>query len=259
MSHRQPVLFIGHGTPMNALADNSFTRRLNALGQELKRPRAIVCVSSHWMTEGIAVTGMEKPRTIHDFNSFPQPLFAVQYPAPGSPEVAALVQAVVKEADVRIDFDWGLDHGSWSILRHMYPAADVPVLQLSLDITKPAEFHFKVGQQLAALRDHDILLLATGNIVHNLRLIRWSSETPPFDWALEFDAWIKSQLEARKFSAILGDALSTPAGRLSVPTPDHFLPLHYVTGAALPDEKVRFEYEEIQNASISMLSFSFGR
>lgn len=256
---RMPVLFIGHGSPMNAIDDNGYTRAVRKLGANLPRPKAILVISAHWMTEGTWITAMEKPKTIHDFYGFPQALFDVQYPAPGSPEIAKLIRESVPDPKIHADTEmWGLDHGAWSVLRHLYPQADVPVMQLSLHMEQPAEYHFQLGRQLARLRDEGVLLLGSGNLVHNLRRIRWEAHVQPFDWAVEFDEWIKEKITQRDFAALMRDFRSTEAGRLSVPTLEHYLPLLYVLGAADEKDELRFEYEELQNGSISMRSFSFG-
>lgn len=255
---RMPVLFLGHGSPMNAISDNAFTRTLAGLGRRLPKPRAILCVSAHWMSEGTWVTGMSRPRTIHDFYGFPEELFAIQYPAPGDPEVARQVASTVTDPKVNLDREmWGLDHGTWAVLRHMYPEAQTPVLQLSVYIEQPAEYHYQVGQQLRALRDQGVLIVGSGNIVHNLRRIQWEENAKPYDWAIEFDEWVKRKLEVRDFQAFRRDLTCSEAGKLSVPTPDHFYPLLYVLGASDAEDELRFEYEEIQNGSISMRCLSF--
>ena len=256
---RQPVLFLGHGSPMNAIEDNVFTRTLSALGARLPRPEAVLCVSAHWQTRGSLVTGMAAPRTIHDFGGFPEALYKVRYPAPGSPALAALVRETVGPATVSIDeSEWGLDHGSWSVLRHLYPKADVPVVQLSVDAGAPARRHFELGEKLRPLREKGILILGSGNIVHNLRRIAFEEDAAPESWAVEFDAWVKGRLEKRDFDALLGDLAAAPSGALAVPTPDHYDPLLYILGASDAGDKLRFEYEGIQNGSISMRSVSFG-
>lgn len=263
-SDRMPILFFGHGSPMNAITDNAFTQRLAQIGRDLPRPRAILCVSAHWMTEGTFVTGMEKPPTIHDFGGFPRELFEVQYPAPGSPVVAELVEREVAKTSapapvVGIDEDeWGLDHGTWSVLRHVFPQAEIPVLQLSLDMTKGPAYHFEMGERLRALREQGVLIVGSGNLVHNLRRIEWDPAAKPYAWALEFDAWTKLMLEDGNFGALTKDYLATEAGRLAVPTPDHYFPALYILGAADAKDRLAFEWEEMQNGSISMRTFSFG-
>lgn len=257
-SKRMPVLFVGHGSPMNAIETNDYTRALKALGESFEKPKAIVVVSAHWLTKGTWVTEMPQPKTIHDFHGFPQALFDVQYPAPGSPEIAKLIQSEVRKPKVQGDHkEWGLDHGTWSVLRHMYPKADVPVLQLSIDLSQPAEYHFDLGQQLSQLRDKGVLLLGSGNVVHNLRQIRWEPNAKPYDWAVEFDNWFKQKLLSRDFKALIKDFHNSTAGQLSVPTLDHYLPLHYILGAANETDELKFEFEELQNGSISMRTFQF--
>lgn len=256
---RMPTLFLGHGSPMNAVQDNAFTQSLARLGREIPRPSSILVASAHWMTEGSWVTRMAHPKTIHDFYGFPQALFDVQYPAPGSPAVADLVRGTVADPKVYADDEqWGLDHGAWSVLRHMYPAADIPVVQLSIYIEQPAEYHYLLGKQLRALRDKGVLVVGSGNIVHNLRRINFSDAAKPFDWAVEFDAWVKARLEARDFDALVTQATDTAAGKLSIPTPDHWYPLFYALGAADDQDTLRFEYEGIDHASISMRCLSLG-
>jgi 4,5-DOPA dioxygenase extradiol len=256
-----PVLFIGHGNPMHAIRDNAFTRTLANLGRELPRPRAVLCISAHWMTRGMtAVTSSRHPETIHDFAGFPQALFDVTYPAPGDPETAARISSASADPKIHIDGGaWGLDHGAWSILRHMYPAAEVPVLQLSLDITEGPEFHFALGAKLKQLRHEGVLIIGSGNVVHNLRQVDFADDAPAFDWAVEFDEWLKQQLLHRNYGAVLRDATASHAGRLSIPTPEHWYPLLYTLGAAGGADPLRFEYEGIENASISMRCLSLGR
>ena len=255
---RMPVLFLGHGSPMNAIEDNDFTRALPVLAARLPRPKAVLCVSAHWLTEGTMIGGMAQPRTLHDFGGFPDALYAVQYPAPGSPALAARVHALLGvEASVD-DGEWGLDHGAWSVLRHMYPKADVPAIQLSVDMLAAPGEKLELGRKLRPLRDEGILILGSGNVVHNLRRISFEEDAPPAPWAVEFDAWIKGRLEARDDDALIGDLSKAPSGSLAVPTPDHYDPLLYVLGAADEKEKPRFEYEGIQNGSISMRAFTFG-
>jgi 4,5-DOPA dioxygenase extradiol len=256
-SPRMPLLFIGHGSPMNAIATNAYTKTLSSLATKIPRPKAIVVISAHWMTEGTWLTEMPQPKTIHDFYGFPQALFDVQYPAPGAPALAKEIRAAIEVPSIHPETEaWGLDHGTWSVLRHMYPNADVPVLQLSLYMGQPAEYHIQLGQELAKLRDKGVLILGSGNIVHNLRRIRWEPDAKAFDWAEEFDGWVKQKLLDRDFSAVMKEYHLSAAGRLSVPTLDHYLPLHYVLGAADSSDELKFEYEEMQNGSISMRSWS---
>lgn len=255
---RAPVLFVGHGSPMNAIADNPFTRTLSTLRRLYPAPRAVLCISAHWMTEGTWITHMPRPRTIHDFYGFPEKLFEVQYPAPGSPEIADLISTTIRHPKINPDDEmWGLDHGTWSVLRHMFPKADVPVLQLSLHMEQPAPYHYELGRQLRALRDQGVLIVGSGNVVHNLRRISWEPGAAPFAWAVEFDAWIRDRLLAGDHPALIYDFRQTEAGRQSVPTMEHYYPLLYTIGACDEDDQLEFHFDEIQNASISMRSLSF--
>lgn len=251
-----PVLFVGHGSPMNAVADNSYTRALNELGRRLPSPKTILCISAHWMTQGLKVTHMTTPRTIHDFGGFPDQLFQVQYPAPGAPAVAELVSRYTGAA--LDDEEWGLDHGSWSVLRHMYPKADVPVVQLSFDPRQSPVAQFEIGAKLKPLRQQGVMILGSGDIVHNLRQIRWQEDATPFPWALEFDQWAIDRMRALDHQALVNEFNLSQAGRLSVPTPDHYYPLLHVLGATQSSDVFRIEYQAIQNASISMTTVSFG-
>ncbi len=256
---QMPVLFLGHGSPMNAIETNSFTQALRHLGEALPTPRAILAISAHWMTRGTWVTHMQKPKTIHDFGGFPQELFDVQYPAPGSPELADLIRTSIQNPTISADdSEWGLDHGTWSVLKHLYPNANIPVVQLSLDMSQPSQFHFELGQKLQTMRQQGILIVGSGNIVHNLRQIRWEPDARTFDWALEFDAWAKQQMEKRNFSALTNDYLKTEAGRMSVPTPDHYYPLLYILGATQANDTLHFDFEGTQHGSISMRCVRFG-
>ena len=257
MSTIMPMLFLGHGSPMNAIQKNTFTDFLATAGHSLPRPQAIICISAHWMTKGTWVTHMKQPKTIHDFYGFPQELFSVQYPAPGSPKLAEDIQKIVPE----IQFDenqWGLDHGSWSVLKHMYPKADIPVLQLSLNLALAPEIHFQIGQKLAILRQQGVLIMGSGNIVHNLRQISWDENAPAHEWATEFDDWVKSKIIARDFKALFNPTEDSAAGKLSVPTPEHFLPLLYILGGASEEDSINYEFQGIQNSSISMSSIKIG-
>lgn len=258
-SQKMPSLFIGHGSPMNAIDTNRYTQNLVKLGQTLPRPDAILMVSAHWMTEDTWITQMEKPPTIHDFYGFPQALFDVQYPAPGMPELAPIIQSSVEGFDIHADQkDWGLDHGTWAVLRHIYPNADIPVLQLSLNMKASPPYHFELGQQLQKLREKGVMIMGSGNLVHNLRRISWDPNQPAYDWAIEFDEWIKQKLESRDIKALHSEFLNSEAGKLANPTLDHYLPMLYAMGAGSKEEEFKFIYEEMQNASISMRSFQIG-
>jgi 4,5-DOPA dioxygenase extradiol len=255
---RMPAVFLGHGTPMNALQDNRWTRTWQRLGREIGRPRAILVISAHWCTHGIGVTAMERPPTIHDFGGFPQALFDMEYPAPGDPALAERVRALLAPLSVVLDREaWGLDHGTWSVLCKAYPAADIPVVQLSIDMTKPPRFHFEIGQRIAPLRDEGVLVLGTGNVVHNLQVFRRQEDDFAYDWARRFNDFIRDRLLAHEFDAVVDYATVGRDAQLSVPTPDHYYPLLYVAGAAGPDPAI-VECDGVCQASMSMLSVSFG-
>lgn len=256
---KMPVLFLGHGSPMNAIEENDFTQALKNMSAKIPTPKAILCVSAHWLTEDTVVTSMTHPKTIHDFYGFPEALFKVQYPAPGKPELAKNISETIRDPKVFLDdHEWGLDHGTWSVLRHVYPKADIPVLQLSVAIGSPGEFHLQMGEKLRWLREQGVLIVGSGNIVHNLRQIRWESDAKAFDWALEFDQWSKEKILSRDFKTMAQKFFETSAGKLSVPTPDHYYPLLYILGASEKTDEVSFEYEGIQNGSISMRCVKFG-
>lgn len=244
---------------MNTLARNRYTEAWRAFGESVPRPRAILCVSAHWYTHGTAVTAMERPETIHDFYGFPQALFDVQYPAPGDPALAARVRDVLAPVDVELDRQsWGLDHGAWSVLVHAFPAADVPVVQLSIDANQPPRFHYDLGRALAPLRDDGILVAASGNVVHNLRLMSRRDGAPPFDWAVRFNDRVRGALERREHDALIDYAAGGEDAALAVPTPEHYLPLLYVAGAAAADEDVSFAVDGIEMCAIGMLTVVAG-
>lgn len=244
---------------MNALADNPFTQGLAQLAKDVPRPKAILVVSAHWLTAGTFITHMQQPKTIHDFYGFPQALFDIQYPAPGNPELAERISRLIEKPRVQLDKTWGLDHGTWSILHHMYPAADIPVLQLSIDMAETPAFHFELGKKLRELRHEGILILGSGNIVHNLRQIRWDQPDSAHSWAVEFDEDVKRLLLSREFKPLLGDALMSTAGKLSVPTPDHYYPLLYVLGASESSDLLTFPIEGFELGSISLRSLNFNK
>lgn len=257
---RMPALFLGHGSPMNVLEENVYTEAWRALGKTLPRPKAIVAVSAHWYTQGTAVTAMEKPRTIHDFGGFPQALFYTQYPAPGSPELARKVADALAPVQVQLDQQWGFDHGSWGVLIKMYPEADIPVVQLSIDGTKPPAFHFELGRKLAALREQGIMIVASGNVVHNLRMVRWQGDAEPYAWASSFNEYVRDNLswEGEAEQHPLVNFMQHDGAELSNPTPEHYLPLLYVLGARLPGETVSVPVDGLVMASLSMLSVQVG-
>jgi 4,5-DOPA dioxygenase extradiol len=248
-----PALFIGHGNPMNAIQDNAWTRAWRGLGAE--RPRAILAVSAHWYVPEIAVTAMPTPRTIHDFGGFPRPLYEARYPAPGDPGLARRVRDLLAPLPVRLDEAWGLDHGTWSVLAHLAPDASIPVVQLSLDETRTPAFHFDLGRRLAPLRDDGILILGSGNLVHNLHAYGWGRHMPePYEWAVRFETAARRLIVDGNLSPLLGYETLGPEALLSVPTPEHFLPLLYVLGARREDDAVDFPVEGIDGGSVSMLA-----
>lgn len=254
---RLPVVFFGHGSPMIALETNDITKTWKAMGESFGKPKAILCVSAHWLTRGVGVTAMTAPRTIHDFgSSFPQALFDVQYPAPGSPELAARVRDLLAPQPVSLDYKaWGLDHGTWSVLSKAYPKADVPVVQLSMDASKPPEWHFELAKRLAPLRDEGVLIVGTGNIVHNLPAMDWGQRhCAPYDWSLRFNDYIKQAIVDDAPERVVDFASQGQDASRSVPTPDHFWPLLYVLGARLPGDTVSFAPDHIEHGSLSMTS-----
>jgi 4,5-DOPA dioxygenase extradiol len=252
---KMPVLFIGHGSPMNAIEDNEFSRAWHTVAQSLPEPKAILCLSAHWETVGTCVTAMQRPRTIHDFSGFPQALFDLEYPAPGDPLLAQRIQQSAG-IPITLNFDWGLDHGAWSILCRMYPQANIPVLQLSLDRTQPAHFIYELGRSLKILRDQGVLIMGSGNIVHNLGAVVWKDTA--YDWALAFDEQIKQLILAGDHDSIIHYQQLGEAARLSVPTFDHFYPLLYILGLQDSGETVSFFCEKVTLGSISMRSVLIG-
>jgi 4,5-DOPA dioxygenase extradiol len=219
---RMPALFIGHGSPMNTLESNRYTQTWRQMGQALGKPKAILAISAHWYIRDTAVTAMAVPKTIHDFRGFPPELNAFDYPAPGSPALAGRVKELLGQLNVRLDQDWGLDHGTWSVLAHLFPAADVPVVQLAIDSTQPPGFHYDVGRRLAALREEGVLILGSGNVVHNLRVLKWEGERTPYDWAERFNQHVRSHLLERDHLSLIHYDVLGEAARHSVPTPEHY-------------------------------------
>jgi 4,5-DOPA dioxygenase extradiol len=252
---RLPALFIGHGSPLNIVADNGYTRDLEALAARLPRPAAILVVSAHWLTRGTAVGADERNLTIYDFFGFPDELYQRKYPAPGSPAVAARVRALCGGRAAPVER--GLDHAAWAPLIRMYPAADVPVLELSLDVSAPAAEHYALGRSLAPLRDEGVLIVGSGNIVHNLGTIDWDEDATPARWAVEFDAWVADAVSERRHDDLVG-YLEHPLGRMAAPTPDHYLPLMYTLAVQAEGDDVRTVHEGIQNGTVSMRCLQVG-
>ena len=258
MGTTMPAIFFGHGNPMNALLKNDWTDAWAAIGRTNETPRAILCVSAHWYLPATLVTAMTAPRTIHDFGGFPRELFQVQYPAPGDPELAQQVRELLKPIDVGLDQSWGLDHGTWSVLCHVFPKAEVPIVQLSIDENQPPQFHFDLGRRLRPLRDEGILICGSGNLVHNLHTYAWGRhKLEPYDWAVSFEATARELMQKGNFEPLINyDTLGRDA-LLSIPTPDHYLPLLYVLGAARANDTISFPVEGVDGGSISMLTISF--
>jgi 4,5-DOPA dioxygenase extradiol len=254
-----PALFFGHGNPMNALHENAWTRGWAAIGAALPRPKAVLCVSAHWYLPATAVTATARPRTIHDFGGFPRALYEVQYSAPGSPELARRVAQLLAPLEVAMDQGWGLDHGTWSVLVHVYPGADVPVVQLRIDETKPAHWHYELARKLAPLRDEGVLVMGSGNLVHNLHAYSWGDRSvAPYDWALRFETLAREALSCAEFGPLVDYASLGRDAMLSAPTPDHYLPLVYVLAQHQRGEPVSFPVEGFDGGSISMLAVQVG-
>jgi len=249
-----PTFFIGHGSPMNGIEDNEFSRSWADLGRTLPEPAAVLCVSAHWLTDGTLVTAMEKPKTIHDFYGFPQALFNVQYPAPGSPEIANATASQITSTTVGLDHEWGLDHGTWSVVRQMYPDANVPVLQLSIDYAKPASYHFALAQELASLRRKGVLIIGSGNMVHNLRMLDWQKPESGFDWAEEMNIQFKAAIEKGETDKLTDYSKLGVAAKLAIPTPDHYYPLMYALGLRGKNDSVAFFNDKLAMGSVSMTS-----
>ncbi len=254
-SQRMPALFLGHGSPMNALEDNPITRIWQQLGRELPTPTAIVSISAHWMTAGkTEITAMPLPKTIHDFGGFPKALFDVQYPAKGAPELAAELQKELHYTRLGHDHSWGLDHGTWSVLRHLYPKADIPVIQLSIDMQRDGNWHYNFGKALARWRNKGVLFLGSGNLVHNLRLLDWNRPNGGYDWAIEFDAFSAQKISSGDFGPLINFEELGSAAKLSIPSTDHYLPLLYILGMQQASEKTSFPVTGLQLGGISMRS-----
>jgi 4,5-DOPA dioxygenase extradiol len=244
---------------MNALADNSYTEGWRRFGEEIGKPRAILSISAHWYAPGTGVTVSTSPRTIHDFGGFPRELYQIQYPAPGDPQLARRVQKLLAPVPVVLDESWGLDHGTWSVLRHVYPDAEVPVVQMSIDETQPAAFHFEIGRKLAPLRDEGVLVVGSGNLVHNLHTYAWGRHMPePYDWAVRFEERARGLLLSGESAPLVDYETLGREALLSIPTPDHYLPLLYVLGTRAPDDRVTFPVEGVDGGSVSMLSVRLG-
>jgi 4,5-DOPA dioxygenase extradiol len=259
MTTRFPAIFFGHGNPLNAIDENDYTRAWRKIGETVPRPEAVVAISAHWYLPGVAVTTSSQPRTIHDFGGFPRQLHEVSYPAPGDPALASRMQELLAPIPVSGDESWGLDHGTWSVLCHVFPNADVPVIQLRIDEAQPGEFHYELGKKLSALRDAGVLLVGSGNLVHNLHTYAWGRHpVDPYDWAVRFETKARSLIEAHDHAPLVNYASLGRDALLSVPTPEHYLPLLYVLGARRDGERVTFPVEGVDGGSVSMLVVQVG-
>ena len=256
-----PVLFIGHGSPMNGIEDNEFSGRWAQLAREIPTPAAVLVVSAHWYSRGTMVTAMDFPKTIHDFGGFPQALFDVQYNAPGNPELAKETESLIHSAKVELDHEWGLDHGTWTVVRHMYPEAKIPVLQLSIDYTKPSLYHFELAKEIYALRKKGVLIIGSGNMVHNLRMVAWDKLNSPgfgFDWAIQMNDTFKNLIQAGDFNPLINYESLGKEARLAIPTPEHYLPLLYTLGLKGKSDPVSFFNDKAVAGSLTMTSVRIG-
>lgn len=255
-----PVLFVGHGSPMNAIEDNQFSRRWSALGKEIATPKAVLCISAHWLTRGTFVTAMEKPQTIHDFGGFPKALFDVQYPAPGSPVFAEETAKLIKKTTVGMNHDWGLDHGTWSIVKNMYPNADIPVFQMSIDYGQSMQYHYDLAKELAELRKKGVLIIGSGNMVHNLGMVAWDkmdADNYGYDWAIEMNETFKKHILAKNDAALIDYTKLGTGAMLSIPTPDHYIPLLYTLGLRDEKDQASIFNDKMVAGSLNMTSVSF--
>jgi len=256
-----PVLFIGHGSPMNGIEDNRFSQTWHTLGHQIARPKAVVVISAHWLTKGTHITAMEAPKTIHDFGGFPQALFDVQYPAKGDPELALTAAKLITSTHVELDHDWGLDHGTWTVVRHMYPEADIPVLQLSIDYGRPPQYHYDLAKQLAALRKKGILIIGSGNMIHNLRMVDFQKLNEPnygFDWAVEMNDILKRKIIEGNHTDLINYNKLGLGATLAIPTPDHYYPLLYSLALQDSQDDITFFNDELVGGSLNMTGVKIG-
>jgi 4,5-DOPA dioxygenase extradiol len=259
MTPLMPAIFFGHGNPLNALAQNSYTEGWTSIGRSIPRPKAVLSVSAHWYLSYCAVTSNPAPPTIHDFGGFPRELYQVQYPAPGNPDLARQVQGLLAPVSARLDDGWGLDHGTWAVLRHVFPEAHIPVLQLGIDGTQPPRFHYDLGRKLAPLREEGVLVVGSGNLVHNLTAYAWGDrEARPFDWAVRFEERLQEALLQNDDETLVDYRRFGRDAALAVPTPDHYLPLLYVLGLRREQEPVTFPIRGVDGGSVSMLAVRVG-
>jgi len=252
-----PVLFVGHGSPMNGIEDNEFSKRWESLGKEIPTPKAVLVISAHWFTDGTKITSMDFPPTIHDFGGFPQELFDVQYPAPGNPQLAEETKSLITATGVELNHDWGLDHGAWTVVRRMYPDANIPVLQLSIDYTKGPQYHYELAKELSALRKKGVLIIGSGNMVHNLRLVNWGmmdDKAGGYDWALNINEKFKSLILNGDHSPLINYAQLGKDAQLAIPTPEHYLPLLYSLGLQTKKDEVSLFNDKALGGSLTMTS-----
>ncbi len=259
-TEKMPMLFVGHGSPMNAIENNEFSNRWKLLGKEIPKPAAVLCISAHWLTRGTAITAMAHPKTIHDFGGFPKALFDVEYPAPGNPALAAETKQLIHSTTAELNHDWGLDHGTWSVVKQMYPDAKIPVLQLSIDFYKPAQYHYDLAKQLIALRYKGVLIIGSGNMVHNLGMVAWDKINEPeygFDWALDINTIFKKNISEGNHQAMINYEKIGKASQLAIPTPDHYFPLIYNLGLQEKNDSVSFFNDKAVGGSLTMTSVKF--
>jgi 4,5-DOPA dioxygenase extradiol len=256
-----PVLFIGHGSPMNGIEDNEFSREWNTITASIPVPAAVLVISAHWLTKGTHITAMNHPKTIHDFGGFPQALFDVQYPAPGNPLLAQETKALIQTTNIGLNHDWGLDHGTWTVVRRMYPDATIPVLQLSIDYSQPAAYHYNLAKELAALRKKRVLIIGSGNMVHNLRMLAWDKVEEigyGYDWAIEMHDLFKQKIINGDHTALINYESLSKSAKLAIPTPDHYYPLLYTLSLQGKNEAPVFFNEKLMAGSLNMTSVRFG-
>lgn len=259
-SKKMPVLFLGHGSPMNAIEENEFVTGFRNIAKEIPLPNAILCISAHWETKGTLVTAMENPPTIHDFGGFPQALFDVQYPAPGSPDLANKTKSLITTTEVGLDDKWGLDHGAWSVIKHLYPNADIPVIQMSIDYRQGPQYHYELAKQISSLREKGVLIIGSGNIVHNLRMVEWRklNETFGFDWALEANENMKKFILNGDHKSLINFRSQGKSWDLAIPTPEHYLPLLYSLALQDKNEEVKLFNDKPVAGSLTMTSLKIG-
>lgn len=261
LNYLMPVLFVGHGSPMNGIEDNEFSQRWTSIAKEIPTPTAVLVISAHWFTKGTSITAMDFPKTIHDFGGFPEALYQVQYPAPGNPLLAKETASLIHSTHVELDHDWGLDHGTWTIVRHMYPDAKIPVLQLSIDYSKPASFHYELAKELFALRKKGVLIIGSGNMVHNLRMVAWDKLNGPaygYDWALHMNQTFKDLIQHGDHQPLIHYEQLGKEAMLAIPTPEHYLPLLYTLGLQDKKDTVHFFNDQPVGGSLTMTSVKIG-